>query len=176
MDLGVFLLRMVVGLLLAGHGAQKLFGWYDGHGLEQTGKMFHGLGYRPGKVFAAIAGLSEFGGGLLFALGLFTPLAAAAIIGVMFNAVMAVHLEKGPWITAGGYEYNLVLAGVATATAFMGAGALSFDNLLGLKYSGVGAGFLALVLGFGAGIATDAYRRSSQRSPQVGSRDVQATA
>src|SRR5438874_1069098 len=86
--------------------ASRLFGWFGGHGLEGTGGFFHGLGYRPGKFFATIAGLSEFFGGVLLALGLLTPLAAAAIIGVMFNAVAAVHGKNGPWMTDGGYEYN----------------------------------------------------------------------
>src|SRR5437660_7323953 len=108
MDTGVFLLRIVIGLFFAGHGAQKLFGWFGGHGLQGTGGFFHGLGYRPGKPFAALAGSSEFGGGLLFALGLFTPFAAAALIGVMFNAVMAVHVKYGPVVTNGGLEYPLV--------------------------------------------------------------------
>src|SRR5882757_7128941 len=102
MDTGLLLLRIVVGLLLAGHGAQKLFGWFGGHGLEGTGGFFHGLGYRPGKAFAFVAGLSEFGGGLLLALGLFTPLAGAIIIGTMFNVITSVHSDKGPWAQNGG--------------------------------------------------------------------------
>src|SRR3954454_7675468 len=82
MDTGLLLIRIVVGLLLVGHGTQKLFGWFGGHGLEGTGGFFEKLGYRPGKVWAAVAGMSETGGGLLLALGLFTPLASAMIIGV----------------------------------------------------------------------------------------------
>jgi putative oxidoreductase len=176
MDTGVFLLRIVVGLLLAGHGSQKLFGWFGGHGLEGTGGFLHSLGYKPGKRFAAVAGLSEFCGGLLFALGLFTPLAAAAIIGTMFNATMSVHAKNGPWVTEGGYEYTLVIGTAAAAVAFTGPGAASLDNAIGWNLSGTGWGVAALALGLGAGIVTDIYRRVANRSPQLRSRDVQATA
>src|SRR3954469_2963634 len=122
MDTGVFLLRIVIGLFFAGHGAQKLFGWFGGHGIEGTGGFFHSLGYRPGKAFAAVGGLSEFFGGLVLALGLFTPLAAAMIIGVMFNAAMSVHVKHGLWVTEGGIEYPLVVAAVAAGIAFAGPG------------------------------------------------------
>jgi putative oxidoreductase len=176
MDTGVLLLRIVVGLLLAGHGSQKLFGWFGGHGLEGTGGFFHSLGYKPGKRFAALAGLSEFGGGLLLALGLFTPLAAAAIIGTMFNAVTSVHMKNGPWLTNNGWEYNLVIATSAAAVAFTGPGAVSLDNALGWNFAGNGWGIAALALGLGAGLITDIYRRVANRSPQLRSRDIQATA
>jgi putative oxidoreductase len=78
-DLGLLILRAVVGLSMAGHGAQKLFGWFGGMGLQETGTHFEGFGFRPGLPFAAAAGLSEFAGGILLAAGLFTPLGAAAI-------------------------------------------------------------------------------------------------
>lgn len=177
MDTGVFLVRIVIGLLFAGHGAQKLFGWFGGHGLEGTGGFFHGLGYRPGKPFAAAAGLSEFFGGLLLALGLFTPFAAAAIIGVMFNAVAAVHAKNGPWVTNGGWEYPAVLATAVAAVAFIGPGAASLDNAFGLYTDGVAWGVTAIVLGVVAGLVTDVYRRAAMRSPRLArGRDVQATA
>jgi putative oxidoreductase len=176
MDIGLLLLRVVIGLLLAGHGAQKLFGWFGGHGLDGTGGFFHALGYRPGKRWATVAGLSEFLGGLLLAVGLFTPLAAAAIIGTMFNAAVSVHAKKGPWITDGGWEYTLVLAASAAALAFTGAGAVSVDYALGLDLDGAGWGIAAIALALVAGIATDVYRRAAARGMHVGSRDVQATA
>src|SRR3954447_16808447 len=128
MDIGVLLLRVVVGLFFAGHGAQKLFGWFDGHGVEGTGGFFDSLGYRPGKGFAVVAGAREFFGGVLLVLGMFTPIAAAAIIGVMVNAAVAVHAKNGPWITNGGWEYTAILATSAAAIAFMGPGAVSLDN------------------------------------------------
>src|SRR5207253_2785261 len=99
---------LVIGLLLAGHGTQKLFGWFDGHGPEGTGKMFEKLGFKPGMMWATIAGLTETLGGVLFALGFFLPLAGAAIIGTMYNAARSAHEGKGPWITNGGWEYTLV--------------------------------------------------------------------
>jgi putative oxidoreductase len=176
MDTGLLLIRIVVGMLLAGHGVQKLFGWFGGHGLEGTGGFFHALGYKPGKPWAFVAGLSEFGGGVLLALGLFTPLAAAAIIVTMFNAAASAHAKKGPWITNGGWEYTLVLATSAATVAFTGPGAASLDNAFGWNLSGTGWGIAALALGLGAGIVTDIYRRVANRSPQLSSRDVQATA
>jgi putative oxidoreductase len=176
MDTGLLLLRVVVGVLLAGHGAQKLFGWFGGHGLEGTGGFFHGLGYRPGKRWAFVAGLSEFGGGVLLALGLFTPLAAAAIIGTMFNATMSVHAKNGPWVTNGGWEYTLVIATTAAAVAFTGPGVASLDNAFGWSLAGTEWGLAALALGLGVGIVTDVYRRVANREPRLRSRDVQATA
>ena len=177
MDTGVFLLRIVIGLFFAGHGAQKLFGWFGGHGIEGTGGFFHQLGYRPGRAFATVAGLSELFGGVLLALGLFTPLAAAAIIGVMFNAVAAVHGKNGPWVTDGGWEYPAVLATAVAAIAFIGPGAASLDNALDLYVDGVAAGAVAIALGVVTGLATDVYRRVAGRSrrPARG-RDVHATA
>jgi len=177
MDTGLLVLRIVVGLLLMGHGSQKLFGWFDGHGLEGTGGFFHSLGYRPGKVFATIAGASELAGGVLLVLGLFTPLAAAAIIGVMLNAAVAVHAKNGPWITNGGWEYTAILATCAAAIAFIGPGVVSLDNAFGSYEDGVIAGVTAIVLGGVVGLMTTAYRRATVHGRQPsGGRDVQATA
>jgi putative oxidoreductase len=177
MDTGVFLLRVVIGLFFVGHGAQKLFGWFDGHGIEGTGGFFDSLGYRPGKVFAVIAGLTEFFGGVLLVLGLFTPLAAAAIIGVMLNAAVSVHAKNGPWITNGGWEYTAILAASAAAIAFSGPGSASLDSAFGLYADGVPAGLTAIVLGLAVGVLTSVYRRVALHSPQhAGGRDVQATA
>ncbi|MYT27529.1 DoxX family membrane protein [Streptomyces sp. SID8354] len=89
-DWGLLLIRLTLGLLTAAHGSQKLFGLFGGNGLSATDKAFASLGYRPGKVFALIGSLSEFLGGLGLAAGLLTPLAAAALIGVMINAVATV--------------------------------------------------------------------------------------
>jgi putative oxidoreductase len=140
-------LRLVVGLLLAGHGAQKLFGWYGGHGIAGTGKFFEQLGYKPGKVNAALAGLGEGLGGLLLAIGFLTPLAVAALVAVMINAIASVHAPNGLWVTEGGYEYNLVLIASALLVAFAGPGAVSFDHGLGWHLQGMIWGFGALVLG-----------------------------
>lgn len=109
MKLGALITRTVIGGLFVGHGTQKLFGWFGGHGPDGTGQFFEGLGMRPGKRNAVAAGAAEAGGGLLFALGLFTPAAAAALSSVMITAMRTAHSGKGPWVTEGGYEYNLVL-------------------------------------------------------------------
>ena len=177
MDIGVLLLRVVIGLFFAAHGAQKLFGWFDGHGLEGTGGFFDSLGYRPGKTFAAIAGLSELFGGVLLVLGLFTPFASAAIIGVMLNAAVSVHAKNGPWITNGGWEYTAILATSAAAIAFMGPGAASLDNAFGAYEDGIGAGATAIAVGVVVGLMTTAYRRAAAHSREFSrGRDAQATA
>src|SRR5574341_63142 len=97
MDLGIFTLRVVIGLLFIGHGAQKLFGWFGGKGLQATAQGYESLHLQPAKLWAALAGLSEFLGVVGLALGLFTPVAAALIIGVMLMAIFKVHLKNGVW-------------------------------------------------------------------------------
>lgn len=164
MAFGILLIRLVVGLTFAAHGAQKLFGWFGGGGLEGTGQFFSMLGF-PGRRHALLAGLGESGGGLLLALGLFTPLAALALIAVMLVAVLTVHLPKGFFAQNGGYEYNLVLAVVAWALTFTGAGAFSLDAWLGLRDSGLLWGAGALVVGVIAGIVPLLGRRDSAAAP-----------
>jgi putative oxidoreductase len=102
-------MRVLIGGLFIGHGTQKLFGWFGGHGLEGTGQFFESLGLRPGKQNAIAAGAAEAGGGALLAAGVATPMAGAALHGVMTSAIKHVHAEKGPWTTEGGWEYNAVL-------------------------------------------------------------------
>jgi putative oxidoreductase len=130
MAYGILLLRVVIGLTLAAHGSQKLFGWFGGHGLRGTGGFFGQLGFRAPMLMALLAGMSE-GAGLLFALGLLTPFAALAIASVMVVAVGSVHLENGFWAGSGGYEYNLALWASAVAVAATGGGRFSLDRLLG---------------------------------------------
>src|SRR4051794_10175758 len=128
MNLALLVLRLVVGLLFVGHGAQKLFGVFGGHGLKGTAGFFENIGLRPGSRHALGAGLAEFGGGALLALGLVTPLAAALITAVMLAAVLTVHAANGLWSTNNGFEYNLVLAAAAFALAGAGAGDWSLDH------------------------------------------------
>lgn len=110
MSMGTTVLRVVVGGMFAGHGAQKLFGWFGGHGPEGTGQFFESsLGLAPGLRQAKTAGAAEFGGGLMLATSLGTPLAAAALSSTMITAIRKVHLDKGPWVSEGGYEYNAVI-------------------------------------------------------------------
>jgi putative oxidoreductase len=152
MNLGLLILRLVVGLLFVGHGAQKLFGLFGGHGLLGTAGFFDGIGLKPGRVHATAAGVMEFGGGLLLALGLITPIASAAVIAVMTAAIISVHFAKGIWATEGGYEYNLVLAAVAFALAAVGPGAWSLDHALSLSMHSVGWAISALVVGALGGV------------------------
>ena len=107
---GLLVARLVFGLSLAAHGAQKLFGWFGGYGLAGTGGFFEQLGYRPGKTFAALAGVAEFGGGLLMALGLLGPVGAALTISVMIVAAVTVHLGKGFFASGGGVELTFLYA------------------------------------------------------------------
>lgn len=125
MPLGHPLARLVVGGLFVGHGAQKLFGWFGGHGPDGTGQFFSSLGLNPGKRNAIAAGASEAGGGVLLAAGIATPLAGAAIVGTMITAIRTVHLSNGPWVTDNGYEYNLVLIAAALALVEEDAGPLA---------------------------------------------------
>jgi putative oxidoreductase len=143
MDLGIALLRIVVGALFIGHGTQKLFAWFGGQGLDGTAGFMESLGYRPGKLHATLAGLGEALGGLLLVLGLFIPLGCAAIIAVMVNAIGSVHAGKGLWVTEGGYEYNLVLIMAALALAFYYGGG-EWGGLATL--GGLGGGALTLSL------------------------------
>lgn len=146
-DWGLLLIRLTFGLLLAGHGLQKLTGWFGGPGLADTGKGFETLGYSPGKVYAAIAGASEFLGGVGLALGLFTPLAAAALIGVMINAMATVTGAHGLWDQQGGIEYNLAVTVVALGVAAIGPGRLALDRFFRWGRGGWTDAAVALGLG-----------------------------
>jgi putative oxidoreductase len=130
MNLGILIIRLVVGLTFMGHGAQKLFGWFGGHGLKGTGGFFESIGIKPGYQMALLAGLAEFIGGALFALGLLTPLAGALIAGTMLVAIIKVHASNGFWASQNGYEFNLVLLAVAIGVALIGAGSYSIDAII----------------------------------------------
>jgi putative oxidoreductase len=148
--LGLTLLRWIIGTLFFGHGTQKLFGWFGGHGLDGTAGFFEQLGLRPGRRHATAAGAAEAGGGALVVLGLFTPAAAAALIGTMFTAIRKVHFSKGPWATEGGYEYNLTLIAALLALVDVGPGDFSLDHALGTELKGPLVALLALAGGIGA--------------------------
>jgi putative oxidoreductase len=147
MDVGLLILRLVVGLTVAAHGSQKLFGWFGGYGIAGTGQFLEKLGFRPGKVQAVLAGLCELGGGLLIATGLATPLGTALITAVMVVAVGSVHLPKGFWVSDGGFEYNLLLVASTFALACTGPGEYSLDAATGMVMNGLKFGLGALVVG-----------------------------
>jgi putative oxidoreductase len=160
MDIGFLLLRLTVGLTLAAHGTQKLFGWFGGPGLDATGQFFEMIGFRPGRRHALMAGLAETGGGLLLALGLLTPVAAALVFSVMLVAAVTVHIKKGFFAQNGGYEYTLVLGIAALTVAFTGPGSLSLDALLGRYLSGTFWGMAALFVGVLGGVLSLFQRRA----------------
>ena len=113
MDIALLIVRLVIGLGMAAHGAQKLFGWFGGYGLAGTGGFFEGLGFKPGKLFAAAAGLGEVGSGLLIALGIGGALGPAVLVMVMLVAIATVHISKGFFVTNGGWELNAAYISVA---------------------------------------------------------------
>jgi putative oxidoreductase len=155
MDLALIVLRLTVGLLLVGHGAQKLFGWFGGHGLNGTAQWSASIGFRPARAWALLAGILELGGGLLFTLGMFTPLGSLGIGASMLTAIAKVHWPK-LWVTEGGLELPLVNLAVVIAVGLIGPGVVSLDNAFGtalppnVSFVGVGliiAGwFFALIV------------------------------
>lgn len=126
---GMLVIRLVVGVLFVGHGAQKLFGWFGGYGPKGTGGWMESIGIRPGVLMAVLVGLTELLGGVLFAAGLFTPVGALLITLTMLGAIFTVHGKNGLWATANGYEYHAVLIAAAIGIALAGPGAFSLDAL-----------------------------------------------
>jgi putative oxidoreductase len=158
MDIGLLLLRLTVGLTLAAHGAQKLFGWFGGPGLDGAGQGLATLGFPLGRRHARRAGLAEAGAGLLLALGFLTPAAAAVVFSVMFVAAVSAHVKQGFFLTSGGYEYTLVLGVAGLTVAFTGPGVLSLDALFGFSVSGGFWGAAALLVGLAGGVIQLAQR------------------
>jgi putative oxidoreductase len=158
MDLGRTALRGIIGALFVGHGTQKLFGWFGGHGLEGTAGFFETLGLRPGDRHAKAAGASEAVGGALIGLGALTPLGAAMVSGSMVTAIRKVHIKNGPWVTNGGYEYNLVLLGAMLAISETGPGRPSVDAALFPRLHGTGWALAQLAAGAaGSYLATERF-------------------
>jgi putative oxidoreductase len=157
-DLGLLALRIGVGGTLFAHGAQKLFGWFGGTGLEQTGARFEQLGFRPGKTNAIAAGLGEAGGGALLAAGLGTPVAAAAVAGTM-TVASSMHAARGFFNSPGGFEFPAVLGWSAAALALTGPGAASLDHAFGHRSNRSWMRKLALAAAAPAALAVIAKRR-----------------
>ncbi len=130
-DVGLLVLRVVLGVIFAAHGAQKLFGSFNRPGLKGTARFHEQLGIRPPFAMAVLAGLAELVGGILVAVGFLTPLAAAALIVTMVVAALTVHIKNGFFAQTGGYEFNLALVGMALTLLLAGAGAFSLDAALG---------------------------------------------
>lgn len=126
-------LRLGGGGIFAAHGAQKLFGWFGGYGLEGTGQFFDSVGLAPGYLMALLAGAAEFFGGLALILGLLVRPAAASLAFAMLVAIFSVHVSKGFFMDKGGYEYALALFAVSVSLVFSGAGRASLDRALSAK-------------------------------------------
>jgi putative oxidoreductase len=129
-----FLLVRLTGLAMAAHGAQKLFGWFGGHGLAGTGGFFEKMGFRPGRLFAFAAGAGETGGGTLLFLGLGGALGPALTVLVMIVAAITVHLRNGYFQAKNGWELNSLYIAVALAVGYAGPGSLSLDHALGIDF------------------------------------------
>jgi len=160
-NLGLLLIRLIFGLVMAAHGAQKLFGWFGGYGLAGTGGFFESLGFRPGRTFAAAASMSELVGGLLFALGLFGPVGPALILAVMLVASISVHLRNGLFAATNGVEVPLLFATAVVGVALIGYGTYSLDAALGLATLWTPALIgLALAVGVIGGLANLLLRKN----------------
>ncbi len=168
--LGILILRLVIGLTVAAHGAQKLFGWFGGPGMKGwTGAMNH-MRIRPATPWAWMSALAELGGGLGLALGLLTPLPSLAIAGSMLVAVALVHWPHGFFVSKGGYEFNLAILGGVAAVALTGAGAYSLDAALGIHLPEpvtLIVGTILLIAGVAVALGTRAPEASAETRPQV---------
>jgi putative oxidoreductase len=167
---GLLILRVVVGLILAGHGAQKLFGWWGGQGMNGWTEMVAKLRIRPAQPWAWVAALAEFGGGILLALGFLSPLGNLAIAGSMVVAIATVHLRRGFWVTKGGYEFNLALLAAVAALALTGPGAYSLDAALRIQLPEpltLLVGTILLIVGVAVTLATRSPEAQTETKPQT---------
>ena len=165
MHLGLLIARLVFGLLMAAHGAQKAFGWFGGYGLSGTAGFMETLGFRPGRLFAAAAAWSELIGGLLVALGLFGPAGPALFVSVMIVAAVTVHWH-GIFAAKNGVEVPLLYATAAVALALTGPGRFSLDALLGLQWLSTPLiATLVLLAGAAGGVGNLALRRPAVAEP-----------
>lgn len=161
MDAGLLVGRVVFGLLMAAHGAQKLFGWFGGYGLQGTAGFLESLGYRPGRAYAAAAAVTEILGGILIAVGLFGPIGPALIVSVMIVAAVTVHWPHGIFAASNGIELPLLYGAAAAALALTGPGRFSLDSLVDLApVFSTAFNWLALAAGFAGGLVNLALRRA----------------
>jgi putative oxidoreductase len=165
MNTGLLVARLVFGLVMAGHGAQKLFGWLGGYGIAGTGAFFESVGFRPGRVLAFAAGLSEFTSGVLIALGLFGPVGPALMLSVMIVA-SSLHWRGGLFAQNNGIEVPLLYAAGAIGLALTGFGAYSLDQALGLSALWTPAvAAVALAVGAAGGVVNLVLRRVPVKAP-----------
>ncbi len=157
---GLLLARLILGVLMVGHGTQKLFGWFGGYGIAGTAGFFEQLGFRPGRLFVVTASLSEVVSGILIALGLFGPVGPALLLSVMIVAAVSVHWKGGLFATTNGIEVPLLYATGAVALAFTGPGPFSLDSVLGIDHAWAPAlKAAALAVGVAGGVVNLLARR-----------------
>ena len=179
-NMATLVLRGALGGLMAGHGAQKTFGWFNGPGPEGTRGFMEMLGLRPGKHWGNLAMLSELGGGALTALGFLGPLGPLGIIGSMSMATTKAHWGKPIWVTEGGAELPVTNIAAATALMINGPGKYSLDRALGIRLPGWVAplglvGILAAVLYAGVG-APEPPQQDEAREGAAGNGEASAEA
>jgi putative oxidoreductase len=166
--IGLLILRLVLGLTVAAHGAQKLFGWFGGSGLNGFAGVMEKLNIRPARPFALLAGLGEFGGGLLVALGFLNPAGPLIVAGAMVVAIVTVHLDKGFFATKGGYEFPLLIAGGAVALSLTGPGAYSLDGIFRLGLPEPLTWIVVAIVLAGGVLAALRSRMAGRRRPELG--------
>jgi putative oxidoreductase len=167
---GLLLLRIVVGFMLAGHGAQKVFGWFGGTGMTGWVGAMKRMRIRPAVPWAWVSALAELLGGLGVTLGLLSPLGSFAIAGSMLVAIALVHWPKGFWVSKGGYEFNLLIIATVAALAVIGPGAYSADHLLGINLTQppvLVVGALATLAGVAVALTTRAPQTATETKPQM---------
>lgn len=163
---GLLVARLVLGLYMAAHGAQKLFGWFGGPGLAATGGFFGQLGFRPGRLFATVAAVTEIVSGLLVATGLLGPIGPALMISVLIVAAVTVHWSNGLFAMSNGIELTAIFAATAFALALAGPGVFSLDHVLGLQSIwSEQLNWMALAVGVAGGVANLAIRRRPEEVP-----------
>lgn len=159
---GLLVARIVLGLLMAAHGSQKLFGWFGGHGLAATAGYFDQMGFRPGTLFATVASATELVSGVLVLLGFLGPIGPALMIAVMIVAAVSVHWRNGLFAMTNGIEVPLLYATGAAALALTGPGAYSLDAALGFgRLSSPAVALIALAVGILGGVGNLMARRPS---------------
>jgi putative oxidoreductase len=165
--LGLLVPRLIIGLGIAAHGSQKVFGWFGGYGPKGTGQFFESLGFRPGVAFAVVAGLGELSGGLLTVLGFLGAIGPAIMMTVMLVAILTVHIKNGFFVTKNGWELPGAYIGAALAFAFGGFGALSIDHAIGLTaLNGGRVSWLLVLIAVVVALLNLAARRPAPQAAQ----------
>jgi putative oxidoreductase len=169
-DVGSLALRLTLGGLLAGHGAQKLFGWFGGDGFDEISKWLGSIGFRPARFWTALAGLSELGGGVLTALGFLQPLGQLGVFAAMGMATGKVHWGKPIWVNKDGAELPVTNMAIATSLMLAGPGRFSLDQVLGTKLPRWVAlpGLAAVGAGIAIGLRVSAKRPEVAAKPKAG--------